>query len=237
MKPSRSRRIALISVFAALGVVCDSILTPGFSAGVWYGWIFMLSPLTGVVLGPRDGFVATLISVMVGHSLAFRDVYEYFFTFGAPLCSLASGYVFRGKLGRVLLLYTILLSAYFLTPVSWTLPIWGMWDCHLAYATIIAATILTKRSILKLRKGSMPQLALSAFLGLEADVMFRIFLFVPCQTYRIFYGFTPETLRLIWTAPALIITPLKVGLSTLFTAIVGPHILRVLEERGLYTAP
>ena len=224
---NRSRRFALISVCAALGVVCDSLITPGFSAGVWYGWIFMLAPMFGMILGPWDGFVATLISVMAGHSIAFRDVYEYVFTLGAPVCSMVSGLVYRGGLKRVFAYYTAMLLAYFLTPVSWRLPPWGMWDCYVAYAVLAVATLLGG-----FEPGSKRLYALSAFLGLEADVLFRIFLFVPCQTYRIFYGLTPKALALMWAAPAPVITPLKVGLATLFSYMVCPHVIGVLRRSG-----
>ena len=222
-----TRRVAFISVFAALGVVCDSLVTPPFSAGVWYGWIFMLAPITGVVLGPWDGFVATLISVMAGHSIAFRDVYEYVFTLGAPVCSMVSGLVYRGGLKRVFAYYTAMLLAYFLTPVSWRLPPWGMWDCYVAYAVLAVATLLGG-----FEPGSKRLYALSAFLGLEADVLFRIFLFVPCQTYRLFYGLTPEALALTWATLAPVITPIKVGLATLFAYTVCPHVVRALRRTG-----
>jgi len=84
------------------------LITPGFSAGVWYGWIFMLASMFGMILGPWDGFVATLISVMADHSIAFRDVYEYVFTLGSPVCSMVSGLVYRGGLKKVLAYYTVM---------------------------------------------------------------------------------------------------------------------------------
>jgi type IV secretory pathway VirB2 component (pilin) len=67
-----SQRIALIAVFAAITTVFDAVVTPGFSSGVWYGWAFMMIPINGMILGPIDGFLATLISVFMGHTLVFE---------------------------------------------------------------------------------------------------------------------------------------------------------------------
>lgn len=227
----RTRRIALISTFAVLSTVLDSIVTPSFSAGVWYGWIFVMSPVTGILLGPRDGFIATLISVMAGHSLVFREtVYEYVFTLGAPIGSMISGLIFRGDWGKVLLYYTFMFASYFLTPVSRRLPIWGMWDCYVAYITLVVVFVLSRMNMFSLEGGTRHLFALCAFLGLEADILFRIFILVPCQTYRLFYGLTPEALALIWAVPAPLITPIKVALSTLVATMVCPPLIDVLKE-------
>ena len=76
-----SRKLALIGVFAALGVVCDVLITSGFSAGVWFGVIFLISPIIGIVLGPYAGFMTTFIAVMIGHWLVPRESsYEFIFT-------------------------------------------------------------------------------------------------------------------------------------------------------------
>jgi len=220
-----ARSLSLIAVFAALGVVCDSIVTPSFSAGVWYGWIFMISPLAGIVLGPYDGFISTLIAVMIGHSLIPRETaYEFIFTFGAPIGSMVSGFIFRGEWKKVFAFYTILLASYFAMPISWQLPIWGIWDCLTAYILlIILGFIITTRGVKEIRRVS--PFAVSAFLGLEADVLFRIFVFIPCQTYYFFYGLPPEALIAIWTATAPIITPFKVLLSTFIVTLIGPQIM------------
>jgi len=225
-----TRELSLIAVFAALSVVCDAVVTPGFSAGVWYGWVFMISPITGIILGPYNGFLSTLIGAVIGHSLVSREtVYEFVFTLGAPTCSLVSGFVFKGSWKRVFAYYTVLLASYFLTPLSRQLPIWGMWDCYLAYFILIAMGILLTFRGSEEIKGRL-LFALSAFLGLEADILLRIFILVPCQAYHFFYGLTPETLVALWAVPAPLITPFKVLLSTFFTTLIGPRITRILRE-------
>ena len=69
--------------------------------------------------------------------------------------------------------------------------------------------------------------ALCAFIGLEADILFRIFVFIPGQTYRLFYGLPIEVLKGVWVAGALI-TPLKVAVSSFVTVLLGLRILKIL---------
>jgi thiamine transporter ThiT len=135
---TKSQRIALIAMFSVISIVLDSIITPGFSAGVWFGWIFIMSPVNGLLLGPIDGFITTLLSVMIGHTVVFREsVYEYIFSLGAPIASLITGLIYRQRKSLVTLYFIILLGAYFLSPISRDLPIWGMWDVYLTFFILL----------------------------------------------------------------------------------------------------
>lgn len=226
----RARQLSLIAIFAALGAISDAIVTPGFSAGVWFGWIFIISPIAGMALGPYHGFVSTLIAVMIGHYVSPRETtYEFIFTLGAPIGSMMSGFIFRGEWKKVFAYYTVMLVSYFATPISWRLPLWGMWNCYVAYGILVVLGAITSvRGSDEIDRVS--RFAVSAFLGLEADVLFRIFVFVPCQTYHFFYGLPPEALVAIWAAPAPIITPFKVLLSTFIATLIGPQIIRILKR-------
>jgi hypothetical protein len=227
------RTVSLIAIFAALGVVLDVVVTPAFSAGVWFGWIFMISPIAGIVLGPYNGFVSTLIAVMIGHSLFPRDtIYEFVFTMGAPVGSMMTGFTFKGQLKRTFAYYTIMLGSYFATPVSRHLPIWGMWDGYVAYAIlVILCAILITRGSAEIKR--MSPYAVSAFIGLEADVLLRIFILVPCQGYQFFFGWSPEVLAGIWAVPAPLIAPFKVLLATFATTLIGPQIKRILGDSNI----
>lgn len=225
----RARKLSLIVIFAAVGVVCDAMVTHEFSAGVWFGGVFMISPIVGIVLGPYDGFVSTLIAVMIGHCLVPREtIYEFIFTLGAPTGSMMSGFVYRGDWKKVFAFYTTMLVFYFMAPVSWYLPIWGMWDVFVAYVILLALGVVVSA------RGSdeinhLSPFAVSAFIGLEADILLRIFILVPCQTYQLFYRLTPEALVAIWSVPAPLITPFKVLLSTFTATLITPQIVRVLK--------
>jgi hypothetical protein len=228
-----SRRISLIIVFSVISIVLDLLVTPGFSSGVWFGWIFIMSPISGIILGPRDGFIATLISVMIGHSIVFREsVFEFIFTIGAPIGSAVTGLIFKGERGKILVYYTVLLAAYFLTPIARQLPIWGMWDVYVAYLVLLFLFFLERRD-LDFMSNSRMAVIISTLIGLEADILFRIFVLIPAQGYSIFYGLSSEVLIMIWSVPAPLITPFKVGVSVFLATLLVPSILKVLKENGI----
>jgi len=232
MKPtmSRSRFLALVAVFASLNIVFDSIAgIPQFSDGVWYSWVFMTEPVTGLVLPPSAAFLSTLIGVMAGHSIYPRGSYEFIFMIGAPVGSLISALLSRGRRRFVLVYFAALLSAYFATPISWQLPLWGMWDTYLAFAGLLIAHFAFFKN--RNAKAFPLDLAFYAFIGLEADILFRISIFIPCQTYRLL-AYTAEDLQFIWIAGA-IMTPIQVAVSVIFTSTIGAPLMKIIEKTGL----
>ncbi|MGB9854113.1 MAG: hypothetical protein ACPLRY_04825 [Candidatus Bathyarchaeales archaeon] len=230
--------ISIVAVFAAFNIVCDSMVVPPLLpySGIWYSWIFISEPITGIILGPLASFFSNLVGVMAGHFINFIDIYEFLFTLGAPIGAMISALVFRGKWGIVLAYYFALLGGFFAAPVSWQLPFWGMWDVYLAFAVlVVTAVVAAKWKSLWNVKSNIRLvyiLALSTFIGLEADVLFRIFIFVPCQTYRLFYGYDVSVLQAIWAMGA-VETPIKVALSTVVTVLVGPPIISAARKMGL----
>ena len=233
---SKSKMVAIVAVFAALNVVTDSFASlPEFPSGVWYSWNFLMTPLTGIVLGPLLGFASSSIGVVIGHYVYFIDAFEFLFTIGAPIGAAVSALVFKGKWKPVLIYYIALFAAYFATPVAWQLPLWGMWDTYLAFALLVATIFLMQKGLWTLESKKLPIiLAVAAFIGLEADVLFRIFLFIPCQTYNTFYGFNLEALQGIWAGGA-VITPIKVVLSTVTTVAIGHPLVRILRKAAFLT--
>jgi hypothetical protein len=231
----KSQFVSLVAVFAAFNVVADALMgPPGFTSGIWYGWIYLVAPITGILIGPYAGSLSTFIGVMAGHFISPRNPYEFLFTLGAPLGAMVSGFIFRGKWKNVLLYYTALLAIYFLTPVAWQLPLWGMWDVYVAYLLLLTvALLMAKAGPWNLEsKGLLYALVTSSFIGLEADVLFRIFILVPGQTYRLFYGWTAEVLIALWSTAGFI-TPIKVAISILVTTIVGFPLVRILGKSYL----
>jgi MFS family permease len=218
---TKTKRISLIVTFAAVAAILDSIPgIPQFESGVWSSWIFLVVPLFGFILGPIDGFISILIGVLVGHSIFSRGMYEFLFTIGAPVGAMIAGMLFKQKRSIPIIFFTVLLTSYFLTPISWKLPLWGMWDVYLAFIVLLIVTIIAFNK---------SRLLISTFVGLEADILFRIFLLIPLQTYHLFYGLTPEVLKMWWVAGA-IITPIQVGIAILFTMIIYPPIQKVVKR-------
>ncbi|MEM1539907.1 MAG: hypothetical protein QXJ07_00780 [Candidatus Bathyarchaeia archaeon] len=228
----------LISVCAVFNVICDSLVVPPILpySGVWLSWIFISESITGILLGPWAGFLSTFIGVMIGHLINYIDVYEFLFTLGAPLGAMISALAFRKRWSIVLIYYLALLGGFFTAPVSWKLPFWGMWDVYLAFATLLFLAVITSRwkSLWNIdsKKRLIYILTLSVFIGLEADVLFRVFIFVPCQTYNLFYGIEVSGLQAIWALGA-VETPIKVGLSAVITSILGPPIIDAVRKLKL----
>ncbi|UCH37232.1 MAG: hypothetical protein JSV76_06000 [Candidatus Bathyarchaeota archaeon] len=220
--------ISVIAVFASLTVVLDAIIIPELSSGVWFGLVFLIAPITGIVLGPAAGFLSTFIGVMIGHLLIPRGIEEFLFTIGAPIGAAIVGLLFQHRWKTVFFYYTFLLASYFLTPVAWQLPVWGMWDVYCAYFVLIASLVLKYKMKVQLSKSREVwlNLALSAFVGLEADVLFRIFILIPGGTYHSIYGLPIEMLQIVWVAGAFY-TPIKVAISILLTTSLGPRLLAI----------
>lgn len=207
-------------------------ILPGFNSGVWDSWVFLISPLIGIVLGPVGGAISVTCGSIVGHLVYFRDPFELLFMFGASVGAAVAGLVYEQRWREAFAVYTVLLVAYFVTPVTWSLPLWGIWDTLSTYLLLIV--IVFYRAL----RGESPSslnyrrtvLVLSALFGLEADILTRIFFFIPCQTYWLFYGLTSEQLVPIWMV-AGIVTPLKVLMSMIVTVLVGGPLLQALPVR------
>jgi hypothetical protein len=213
----KSQFLAVVAVFAAINVVFDSLMgLPELSSGVWYSWIFIVEPINGIVLGPFAGFLSSLIGVMIGHSIYFRDVYEFLFTLGAPMGAMVAGFLYRGEWKMVLTYYTALLGLY------------------LAYLILLVVAVMMARtgSWNPKSRGLLYVVALSALVGLEADILFRIFILIPGQTYRLFYRYGAESLIPLWVEAAAI-TPIKVAISVLVTTTVGPPLVKVIKKTGI----
>jgi hypothetical protein len=228
--------ISMIAIFASLNVVLDSFVgVPQLVDGVWYSWIFVIEPLNGIVLGPYAGFLSTVIGVMIGHFIYFRGIQEFLFTIGAPVGAMVSGLLFKGRWKTVFVYYMVLFAAYFLTPIAWQLPVWGMWNTYCACAVLCITALMTTKKKMENRdtRKLSYTLPISAFIGLEADILFRIFLFIPCRTYQSIYGFNVETVQLIWVAGA-VITPIQVVISVLATLTLGIPLIKALKKTKFF---
>ena len=138
--------VSLVAVFAAFNVVCDSLVGPPLPfSGVWYSWIFISEPLTGIILGPLAGFFSSFIGVMIGHVIFFRGAEEFLFTLGAPIGTMISALIFSGKWKIVLLYYLVLLGAFFATPIARQLLFWGMWNVYLAFGFVFVVILLAEK--------------------------------------------------------------------------------------------
>lgn len=232
---NRSRIVAYLAVFIALVAVFDAVpILPGFYGGIWDSWIFLLIPLIGVLLGPLFAPISVGFGSVLGHFIYFRDPFEFLFMLGAVLGTACSALIFQCRGKPVLIIYTILLAGYFLTPVSWVLPLIGIWDILFGFAIILLYILLRARKLWPTdsTREQWLRLLFGAVIGLEADILFRVFVLIAGQTYWLFYGLTPEVLQWLWLTAGLI-TPTKVALATLFTITLGFSLLQLLPRTGV----
>lgn len=228
IETDKSLFVSLTAVFAAMSVVADLVLIP--SAGIWDSAIFILSPLAGILLGPFAGAVAVGIGSLAGHYIFFRDIYEMVFMIGAPFGAAIAGLVYQRRWHLALGFYSVLLLGYFLEPVTWILPLWGIWDILAGFCLLIIFSVISARKLWPENQRYQDLLGLffASVIGLESDILLRVFILIPGQTYWIFYGFGPEVLQAIWLAAGFL-TPLKVAIATIFALLVGLPLLELFR--------
>jgi hypothetical protein len=227
-----SRTVAFVAIFAAMTAILDIIPAFGFTSGVWYSWAFLLSPIVGILLGPYLGALSVGIGSFLGHTIYYRDPTEFLFMIGLSMGAAVAGFVYNRKWKPVLGVYTAMLLGYFLYPISWGLPLWGIWDILVGYGIVLIYSVATTRGIWS-DTGDRNRLLLLIFctvIALESDILFRVFVLIPGQVHWIL-GMTPEILYDLWLV-AGIITPIKVVLATIVTITLGIQILRILESHG-----
>ena len=231
---NQSRFVAFVAVFTAMVAVLDAIPTlPAFYAGVWDSWPFLLSPIIGILLGPYVGALSVGLGSFLGHMIYFRDPTELLFMLGLPLGTAVAGFVYQKRWRPVFGIYTAMLLCYFIYPVSWELPLWGIWDILLGFGVVLIYSVLTTRGIWSntSERYNLLLLVFCSVIALETDILFRVFVLVPGQMHWFFYGWTATELYYIWLGAGFI-TPIKVVLATIVAITLGRQLLRVLEQHG-----
>ena len=142
-----------------------------------------------------------------------------------------AGLVFQKRWKPVLSFYSLLLIGYFIYPVSWTLPIIGIWDILVGFGFVVMFSILSNRNWWSktTEKKDLLNLVFCTVIGLESDVLTRVFILVPGQMYWLLYGMTPEVLQGLWLL-AGIITPIKVIMATIVMVTIGYQVLKALPN-------
>ncbi len=228
-----SRTVAFVAIFAAMTTVLDIIPAFGFTSGVWDSWAFLLSPIVGILLGPYLGAISVGLGSFLGHAIIPRDSIEFLFMIGLSFGAAVAGFVYQRRWKPVFGIYTALLFGYFIYPVSWGLPLWGIWDILVAYGFILVYSIVTSRGIWS-NTSEQYKLLMLVFCGviaLETDILFRVFVLVPGQMWWFYYAMTPADLALLWIGAGFI-TPIKVVTATIVVMTLGRQLLRTLEQQG-----
>ncbi len=228
-----SRTVAFVAVFAALTAVLDIIPAFGFTSGVWDSWAFLLSPIVGILLGPYLGALSVGLGSLLGHVIISRDPIEFLFMIGLSFGAAVAGLVYQRRWKSVLGIYSAMLLGYFIYPISWGLPLWGIWDILVAYGIIILYSIVTSRNIWSntSERFKLLMLIFCCVIALETDILFRVFVLVPGQMWWFYYAMTPEDLALVWIGAGFV-TPIKVVMAVFVIVTLGRQLLRTLEQHG-----
>lgn len=226
-EPRRSIKVSLIAIFAALNIILVAI------PGIWRSWIVILEPVEGIILGPYMGFVAALIGGFGGHLIRFENIYMFAFMLGEPIGVMTAGFLIQKRWKYVLTLYIVMLVAYFLTPISWSLPIWGLWDIYIALLLIYPTTrLIRKRETAFLKwdidKETIVIFFLISFIALEADVLTRIFILIPLGFYQIL-GLNAKILYILWVLGA-VETPIESFIGSVISTMILISLTRILRD-------
>ncbi|MFW9975332.1 MAG: hypothetical protein ACFFDQ_08715 [Candidatus Thorarchaeota archaeon] len=227
-----SREVALVAIFAALTAVLDVIPAFGFTSGVWDSWAFLLSPIVGILLGPYLGAYSVGIGSLIGHTIYYREPTELLFMLGLSMGAAVAGFVYQCRWKPVLGIYTAMLLGYFIYPVTWALPLWGIWDILVGYVVVLLYSVAMIRNTWgnPSERHNLLLLIFCTVIALETDILFRVFVLVPGQVHWLF-GWTPDILYDIWVIAGFI-TPIKVILAVIVTVTLGRQLLRGLEHQG-----
>ena len=196
MRYLSAKSVAFIGVFAALHVILYFM-----SFGLWRNWAIYLEPIEGIVLGPWAGFSAALIGSVLARAIKPIDVWM-FGIIAEPMGVLAAGFLAKGKWKLVILIYAIMLAAYFVHPFGTWLPIWTILDILLALALIYPAAKLSKSLFGEKVKLLPISLILLSFVATVTDALTRVFLLVPAGLYNVF-GWPPEVVYYIFITGAI----------------------------------
>jgi len=143
-----------------------------------------LEPLEGLILGPWAGFLAALLGSIVARTIKPTSLWM-FGVIAEPLGVLACGLIVKNRWKPLLLIYAVMLGAYFAHPLGRELPLWTILDILVAFALIYPVTKIC-RNLFNEKIGRLPFIvSLAAFIGTVTDSLTRVFLLIPAGFYVI----------------------------------------------------
>jgi hypothetical protein len=215
--------IALMAIFAALDVALGAL--PGW----WISWAAIIKPLYGIMLGPIAGPYAAILGGIIGNFIWPQTAVLSIFTWvPGILGAFASGAIVKGEKSPLwiltLIIYVALISAFYFHPVGNTVALWALYDKIIALALIFPTVKIIKKSGIgeSLNFKWLPiALALTSFIGTEADDVTGNAIFMYLELYNLF-GIPPEALPPLYMAGAVIMPVQRVLVAILAMLIAVP---------------
>jgi len=219
---SASRMVPLIGIFASLHATLYFL-----SVGLWRSWSIYLEPLEGLILGPYAGFLAALIGSLVARTIKPTNLWM-FGIIAEPMSVLACGLIARNRWKLLILLYIVMLGAFFMHPLGRQLPLWTVLDILVALVLIYPAAKISKNLFYEPTKRLPFITSLVAFVGTAMDSLTRIFLLIPAGLY-IVLGWPPDVVRSIFIMGA-VGSYIEDALAVLVMLLIGAPILAALRK-------
>jgi len=192
----RSLQVSLTAILAALHAVLYFI-----SFGLWRNWGIYLESVEGIILGPKFGFLAALLGSVIARMIK-PDSFWMFGMIAEPLSVLIAGFLAETKWKPGLVIYGVMLSAYFIHPFGRILPLWTILDILFALLLIYPAAKFSDNLLKKDVKRLSVSLVLISFVCIATDSLARVFLLVPCGLHELFFNGLEE-LYLVFVGAAV----------------------------------
>ena len=219
-----TKTVAFIGVFAAFHATLY-LISPPF---LWRNWAIYLSPIEGMVLGPWAGFISALIGSTIGRVLLPSPLWM-FGIIAEPLSVMTAGFLTRGKWQPVIALYAVMLTAYFVSPIGQSLPLWPMLDTIVAVCLVYPAAKFGKNLFSENLELLPVSLVIVSFVTVVTDGLTRVFLFIPAGLYSSVLGLSPDATALAFIAGG-IDSFIEDALVVLITLFAGVPILLALRN-------
>jgi len=181
-----------------------------------------------MVLGPWAGFTAALIGSTLGRVLLPSPLWMFGIV-AEPLSVMTAGFLTRGKWQPVIALYAVMFTAYLVSPMGHSLPLWPMLDTMVAVCLVYPAAKLGKNLFSENWELLPVSLVIVSFVTVVTDGLTRVFLFIPAGLYTSVLGLSPAATALAFIAGG-IDSFIEDGLVVLITTFAGLPILLALRN-------
>jgi hypothetical protein len=153
-----------------------------------------------------------------------------------PLSVMSAGFLTRDKWQPVMALYVVMFTAYFVSPMGQSLPLWPMLDTIVAVCLVYPASKLSKNLFSENVKLRPVSLVIISFVTVATDGLTRVFLFVPAGLYSSVLGLSPAATALAFIGGG-IDSFIEDALVMLITLAVGVPILLALRNVLAFRKP
>jgi hypothetical protein len=146
-----------------------------------------------------------------------------------PLSVMTAGFLTRDKWQPVMALYAVMFTAYFVSPMGQSLPLWPMLDTIVSVCLVYPASRLGKNLFSENVRLLPVSLVIISFITVATDGLTRVFLFIPAGLYSSVLGLSPTATAVAFIAGG-IDSFIEDALVVLITLAVGVPILLALRN-------